>query len=553
MRAKAEDYIAVILVALVIGLVAFEYFSSQNNTAPPVPPGPPGPSGPEPQGLWAEIVEVGETAWQLMQPYVENGMVPHIDERTGSVSRDGWPDTILLVYLYLVTGEEQYLDIACQGLQYAADNLINENGVMMLYDFQTHRRSATETMPSGSYRDGLATYLAASCYILELRPAMKPYVKKLADAALKFQGPANLYAMELNPDGSFKDPTDSKWSRAIADWLLRIYQFTGDTRYLNSALKMIDSLWSYRKSNNLIDERHNVITGEEAFHGIKASTYATFVSQLFHAYRVTGNRKYYDWFQIAKQTLYDVFWKGDHWAYRASIDCWEMRGPSFIVDNWAMGIYVQEGIIDIRKRIIQGGELSSLNLIYHASDGNGHPVYNSNDDTYAQMSSLQAAWGYSYLTGDDAGYVKAVELFRAYVKYHRKTHGFVQGVDANTGGFYRNYPRLYEVHLSQALAACWHSVLLLLQPHDIVLDFGEGFPMPYRYGEPFEPPWISLDKFCVNLKEHYIKITVRSGQGTIEFQVDSNIVSCRKNGFSYTKFTNEVLNIDGPGTYEVWF
>ncbi len=98
----------------------------------------------------------------------------------------------------------------------------------------------------------------------------------------------------------------------------------------------------------------------------------------------------------------------------------------------------------------------------------------------------------------------------------------------------------------------WSAAPLVLNiKGNIKLDFGHGFNTPYRLGG--DMPLVDINKFRINIRERYVKVTVENGTGDIVFQVGASIRSATKNDVSYNNFNGATLTVDSPGTYEIYY
>lgn len=490
-----------------------------------------------------ELLDPALASWDIWGHY-SNGQMPIYDEFTGNISSYSYPEGLYGIYIYLLTGQIAFLDAAVQTLRFTAENLINPNGVLMLSDSKTGSVTSTP-MPSVQ----LALYLVAISYIAELQP-VEDYTDKIAQAALKFQAPTGLIANTIDQSGSIVDPAEG--TRNFGVGFFRLYEVTHNSNYLNAGLRLVDGLWSRRDSKNLIKEQYDAITGLKLDDITRCRGQWQFCALARYANLLTSSPKYFEIYQTALQAMYDTFWFGNHWNYRTDINAWEYNQPMVTSDLLASNDFVNESLADIKNRLIDGLEISQLGLIIHAVNDRGEPIFNSNDAISSQMAAVLSAWEYEYLGNGTNGYETALNLVRALIKYHSKSHGFVVGVNATTGEFYHDL--LDDSRLRNGVLISWSAAFLLLKiKGDVKLDFGWGFDAPFLSGNIDDVPIVDLNKFRINMFEGYVKITVQSGTGTISFQTGSRIESVTINDGAYYSFANTTLEIDGPGTYEIKF
>lgn len=494
-----------------------------------------------------EIIEPSLISWGNWSSY-PHGQTPTYDEYRGKFSQYSYPDGLGGVYVYLLTGQTTYLDIAVSTLKFTAQNLINQNGVLMLYD-QNKSSASSTPMPPGE----LYACLIAITYIQQLEP-VDAYAKKIGDAALKFQAPTGLFAGRIYANGSIMDSLDDFSTRSLASSLFRFYEVTGDSRYLSSGLKLVDGLWGLRTSENLIREWYNVKTGSVSETTTRCHTHWQFCGLAKYAYLLTGDKKYHDIYQAALQAMHKKFWFNDHWSYRTGYDdLWEYYQSMVAPDMLGMREFTNENLIDIGKRVVQKKEISSLGLIMHAVDNSGKPRFNWDSCISNQMASVLGAWAYGYLGNGTNGYETALELYRALIKYHKKSHGFVGGIDALTGDFYHKWGE-DSSSFGNGIMMSWCAAPLVLNIRgDIKLDFGHGFNTPYSLGGSYDRPLMDINKFRINIRERYVKVTVQSGSGYIALQISESIHNATKDGMHYNNFGGNILTIDGSGIYLIHF
>jgi len=493
--------------------------------------------------LLAEILQPALTSWNVWHTY-SNGLMPYYDEYLGTYGNLYYPEGVYAVYLYMLTGNTSYLDYAAATLTYASSNLINENGVLM----SATQTGAQSTTPIDA--EMLAYYLQPVAYLCQLQPELMDYGRKIADAALKFQTSLGLFASQIDSNGTVTDSTDTFATRSLGSALMRFYEVSNDTRYLDAAERLISELWNLR-NGSLIWDSYDALTGSVLTPTTRCHGQWQFIALAKYAYLLTGKSSYMDTYQNGFLALYKTFWFTDHWNYRTGYDLWEYYQPVVVNDLLAMGECTAENLVDINKRIVNKLELSRLGLIIHAVDSKGTPTYNWNDGLCNQIAAFQNAWAFDYLGGNTGGYDQALGLFRTLVKYHRKSHGYIGGVDSLTGDFYHTWGT-DQAWFEYGVQISWMAQLLILKisSTSLKLDFGKGFSMPYRLGFAYAAPY--NDKFAVNLTGQYVRFTVQSGDGVISLP-DRNITSVTKDNASYAEFSGSDLTVDSPGTYTVHF
>jgi hypothetical protein len=77
--------------------------------------------------------------------------------------------------------------------------------------------------------------------------------------------------------------------------------------------------------------------------------------------------------------------------------------------------------------------------------------------------------------------------------------------------------------------------------------------MPFRLGLAYGPAMVDPNKFRLNLAQRYVKVTVQSGEGQIEFASGLNIRLVTKNGVWYNGSKETTLTVNGQGLYQVYF
>jgi hypothetical protein len=491
------------------------------------------------KGLLKEIVDPALISWNIWRSY-PYGFMPKYDESAGAYSSFTYPDGLSMVYMYLIFGEQQYLDYAAKTLRFTA-NLTNSHGVLML---ATQNGTSLSTEPIDATE--LALAIIDASYIAELEPSTIPWLKGLGNAALKFQSAAGLFGNKIDADGRITDATDHFGTRCLGTALLRVYEVTGEIRYLVSALRLLDELWSLRDPRNLVWDQYDAESGHVLDYSVRCHGQWQFLSLAEYAYLSTRDSKYQDMYEKALGALHSNFWSGTYWNYRLGYELLEYNQPLVVTDLLGMGEYVNLSMLDIKTRIIDGTEISRLNLLIHATSITGTPVYNTNTHCFNQMGAVQNAWAYA------SGFDRALELYRALITYQRKSHGFIDGVNALNGQFYHSFGTDLS-RLRVGMWISWEATLLLLKVEngDVKFDFGHGFTMPFRLGLAYGPTLVDPDKFRVNLAERSVEVTVLSGRGQIDLGL--NIRMVLKNSAKYDSFKDTEVTFDGPGSYRICF
>ena len=499
---------------------------------------------------WDELVQYSVDAYNLIEPYSENYNSPIYDYKTNS---EKWcqPEYITLVFLYLVSGDPTYLDLAKSALEYACNNLVNANNVMLTYDKSSHSPSTDMTVRVYA----LALYLQASVYIAKLDSAYVSYAKKIGDVILEHQQGTGLFAHRLNPDGTvaISDEGDgtAQNSRYVIPPLIWLYELTNDTTYLNAVKDCLDALYGYEDSNHLVPNRIDSVSGSINDSTTRCSQQQMYVYHNLLYYLASGNETYNTRYQNALQGLYDVFWKGSYWMYRSNNNIIEHSGAWLDNNFYANDDYVSETDIDFDKRYIQLCPLTDEYIQLHAV----YPdctLYSKPPIHFKQLYISTCCHEHYRRHQNETAWETGVQTFKA-LQYMKKSYGYVYGIDPYTHEPWTEWNPWFwscvEPRWGFMLAFC--AMPLLIKLNGVKIDWGIPFNCPVIMGHGLAIHY-DIMKNQFSLKDKYIKLSL-TGTGSVTFETGYDIDHVYKNGSEYTNFSGKTLTVDGDGVYEVYF
>ena len=222
------------------------------------------------------------------------------------------------VWLYQITGDEQFLNNAGHIANVIENFYLHDSGIVMnVHPFSKTVKVEEKHTNQEILSDVANLALVDSNYV--------QLTKTIADAVIEHEinHETELFYTEVTLEG---EPIDnfmdiSYGGSAGLESLLLAYEVTSDVVYLDQVKRTILAYWELRdKETNLIPSKINADTGSVKDSFMQQYGAGIFLKVLLHYYYLTEDEDVYKIIEDYTDATVNYFWDGKTWNYRVNYD-----------------------------------------------------------------------------------------------------------------------------------------------------------------------------------------------------------------------------------------
>jgi len=463
------------------------------------------------------------------------------------------------VWLYLITGNEQFLQNAGHVANVVEESYLYHSGIVM----QGH--PITKIVKIEEER----TNTVILCNVAKLAlvdPNYRQLTKTLADAVIEHEinHETELFYSGVTLEG---EPLDRSmyisYDGSVGlESLLLAYEVTSDNTYLDQVKRTIFAYWDLRdKETDLIPSWVNTDTKSVKEPFMQQYGAGIFLKVLLHYYYLTEDQDVYKIIEDYTDSVVDYFWDGKTWNYRVDYD--GTVRSSVIEANYGKLDDALFLVYDLNPARFQKAydlaksdydfsfqdKITMTNgLAIHAVKDDGSPASRESMMTYAFIINQNPAVRLYQDTMQPEYIQDMKDFYEKVISHHKREYGYIWGIDAYT---LADTP-LGENLNQRAAGMIGNKINLTFIPSDNVKivwtkigNFEITEPFVVHFNEPGR--FNSID-FDYNDKSIFFE-TIEN-HGTVTFSgVIKNVLVDDQN---YSNFNGNTLNtLEGKHSYKV--
>ena len=462
------------------------------------------------------------------------------------------------LWMYLITGDEEYLKQARKVADDIDMYLVNEKNLVHVYLVQQY--------PLESHQSTNKYVLESVSKLALIDPNYNYLVEKLADGMIRYEiePNTNLIHTYVFPNGTVhtNEMYFSYGGDVAIKGLLNAYEATSNETYLLQARNSITSYWDLRnKTTNLVPSWVFSDTKETKEDFMQQYAAGAYLKILLHYYYLTGDQVIYNIIEEYTDAIISYMWDGKRWDYRintdGSIRSEVVEGNFAKLDDALFLVYEldKEKFYDAYEKAkldydfsFQNDFVSTNSLIKHSVTDNGDDSAFESTIWFAFPIIQNTAMRLYHDTQDDLYLEKLNEYYNSVIQHHKRELGYIDSIDPYT---FQDHSSGYSLaKLGTGIIA--NKIFSTIKPSPTVKIIWTTIGDTYL-DEPFietfyDSGWFNAVKFNYAKKE--IRFEMIMGEGTITFP--EKIVSVTINDEAYTNFDENILQtISGTNSYTV--
>ena len=463
------------------------------------------------------------------------------------------------VWLYQITGHQQFLQNAGDLADYIEKNYTHYSGIVM----NAHPISKYVEISEQHTNQEILSDVAKLALI---DPDYTQLTKTLADAIIEHEinHETELLYTSVTLDGKPIDRfMDISYGGTVGlESLLLAYEVTSDTVYLDQVKRTILAYWELRdKGTNLIPSKINTDTGivEDSF--MEQYGAGVFLKLLLHYYYLTEDEDVYEIIEDYTDAIVNYFWDGKSWNYRINYN--GTVSSDIIEANYGKLDDALFLVYDLNPtRFQKAYDLAKLDYDFSFQDKitmtNGLAIHAVKDD--GSSASVESMMSYAFIINQNPAVrlyqdtmnpqyiVDIKDFYEKVISHHKREYGYIWGIDAYT----LKDTALGEMLNQRAVGMIGNKINLSFLPSDNVnivwtkignFEITEPFTVHFNESGRFNA--ISFD-----YKEKSIFFETIENEGTVTFSgaIKSVLVDDQR----YSNFNGKILNtLGGKHSYKV--
>jgi len=463
------------------------------------------------------------------------------------------------VWLYQITGDENYLENAGHVINAIEEFYLYESGIVM----NVHPMTNTFNINEGHTNQAILSDVAKLALV---DSSYAQLTKTIADAVIEHEinHETEFFYDMVTLDGEplYRDMYMSYGGSIGLESLLLAYEVTSDAVYLDQVKRTILAYWELRdKDTNLIPSWVYSDTGEVKEPFMQQYGAGIFLKVLLHYYYLTEDEDIYKIIEDYTDAVVDYFWDGKTWNYRVDYDG-SVRS-SVIEANYGKLDDALFLVYDLNPARFQNAyNLAKSDYDFSFQDKtsvvNDLVIHSVKDD--GSRESVESMMNYAFIINQNPAvrlyqdtmnpeYIQDMKNFYEKVIFqHKREYGYIYGINAYT---LEDTP--LGVNLNQyAIGMIGNKINLTFIPSNNVKivwtkigNFEITEPFIVYFNEPGRFNAISFD-----YKEKSIFFETIENHGTVTFSgVIKNVLVDDQN---YSNFNGNTLNtLEGKHSYKV--
>jgi len=463
------------------------------------------------------------------------------------------------VWLYQITGDENYLENAGHVINAIEEFYLYESGIVM----NVHPMTNTFNINEGHTNQAILSDVAKLALV---DSSYAQLTKTIADAVIEHEinHETEFFYDMVTLDGEplYRDMYMSYGGSIGLESLLLAYEVTSDAVYLDQVKRTILAYWELRdKDTNLIPSWVYSDTGEVKEPFMQQYGAGIFLKVLLHYYYLTEDEDIYKIIEDYTDAVVDYFWDGKTWNYRVDYDG-SVRS-SVIEANYGKLDDALFLVYDLNPARFQNAyNLAKSDYDFSFQDKtsvvNDLVIHSVKDD--GSRESVESMMNYAFIINQNPAvrlyqdtmnpeYIQDMKNFYEKVIFqHKREYGYIYGINAYT---LEDTP--LGVNLNQyAIGMIGNKINLTFIPSNNVKivwtkigNFEITEPFIVYFNEPGRFNAISFD-----YKEKSIFFETIENHGTVTFSgVIKNVLVDVQN---YSNFNGNTLNtLEGKHSYKV--
>jgi rhamnogalacturonyl hydrolase YesR len=463
------------------------------------------------------------------------------------------------VWLYMITGNEQFLQNAGHVADVIEETYLYESGIVM----KAHPISNT-VMNTEKHTNKEILCDVAKLALVD--PNYAQLTKTLADAVIEHEinHETELFYSGVTLEG---EPLDRSMYMSYGgatglESLLLAYEVTSDNAYLEQVKRTILAYWDLRdKETDLIPSWVNTDTPSVKEPFMQQYGAGIFLKVLLHYYYLTEDAEVYKIIEDYTDAVVDHFWDGKTWNYRVDYDG-EVRSD-IIEANYGKLDDALFLVYDLNPTRFQKAynlaksdydfsfqeKITMTNgLAIHAVKDDGSPASHESMMTYAFLINQNPAVRL-YQDTMEPEYIEYMkDFYEKVILHHKREFGYIYGINAYT---LEDTP--LGVNLNQyAIGMIGNKINLSFIPSEnvnIVWTKIGNFEIMQPFIVHFnEPGRFNAINFDYNDKSIFFEAIENHGTVTFSGVIKSVLVD----GQNYSNFNGKILNtLEGKHNYKV--
>ena len=516
----------------------------------------------------------------LTKMHGEHNLTPSYDVKGGA---SDWLSPELLfsgLSMYKITHDERFLNYSRSAADSIERYMLNEKGIVRIYSYRYGASDRDPTSLNFYVLPGLAELAVYD-------PAYKSLVQKVGEGIIHYGLSKNSIPYDsVYPNGTaactingIASNGDTGAVSLVVIGLLRAYQATGNTVFLNKCRDILIAVWIKEKTKcNLIPTQYDSV--KLTIVNSNTQLYATgeLLDAYIYYYYLTHDPEIRDIISTYSEAAYKAYWcktrdGNGYFVYRVDVNTgkpsvnlletnWHKLDMSLIYAGEATGKDYRERAYEDMNTYWLGRGLAYRNHLFrHGTYPNGCPFRNKQSLIYAGLRTsiymmLRMLNDGSFQPTDQDWNEKIWSHVEALRTNHYQEYGYHTDIDVDT---LKPDPNYYGLGVESACGEFSSLVTLMFNTTPNVKMAWETFPEGDFVLEPFSPLYSDEDLgFMRNVfmdyshREVAFKEVVSKGEGKI--YCTEKLKEVKRDGQTYSDWNDNSINLsDGKHEYEMVF
>jgi len=463
------------------------------------------------------------------------------------------------VWLYQITGDEQFLQNARIITDVIEEDYLYESGIVM----NGHPISKTVIINEAHTNQNILSDVAQLAFVDSNYIQL---TKTIANAFIEYEinHETELFYDGVTLEGKpvYRDMYMSYGGAGGLESLLLAYEVTSDTTYLDQVKRTILAYWELRdKETNLIPSWVYTDTGDIKEPFMQQYGAGVFLKVLLHYYYLTEDVDVYKIIEDYTDAIVNYFWDGKTWNYRVDYD--GTVRSDIIEANYGKlddALFLVHDLDPVRFQKAYDLAKSDYDFSFQeeASVVNGLVIHSVKDD--GSRESVESMMTYAFIINQNPAvrlyqdttnpqYIEDMKAFyEKIISNHKREYGYIWGIDAYT---LEDTP-LGTTLNQRAVGMIGNKINLSFIPSDNVKIVWTKIGN-FEITEPFivhfnEPGRFNAIKFDYEEKSIFFETIENSGTVTFSGAINSVLAD----GQNYFDFNENTLNtLEGKHNYKV--
>ncbi len=534
---------------------------------------------------WDDAVECSDHGFNgtllLTKKYGKNNLTPQYDANKGP-STWLYPDLLSAgLSMYKITHRQEYMDYARRAADSLAQLMLNDKNIIRMY---SRDRGASELKPTSLNYYLLPTVADLAIY----DPSYRPLAQRIADGIIDYGiSKSNIPYGALYPSGKPADisnglPSNQGDKGTIAltvIGLLRTYEATGNSTFLNKSHDILISVWNNKRTRyDLVPTEFN----SDSLSTINSDTqmYATgeLLRALVYYYYITHDPEIKDIISRYSTAACKLYWGrtscgSGYFMYKVDVDKGRRSGD-LLETNWHkldMSLLYAGEITnqDFKPQVYEdmntywlGKGLVYVNHLFrHGTKPDGSPAKNAQSLIYASLRTsvyimLRMLDEGAFQPSNQTWNEKVWDHVQALRSCHWQEFGYHSDVDVST---LKPDSEYYGLGIEPACGEFASLVTLIFRTTPNVKMAWETFPKGDFVREPFsvlysdgDPGFMSGAFMDYAYRVVAFKDIISQGPGKL--YCTQEITEVRMDGLPYSDWQDRCVNLtDGKHEYAIVF